>query len=232
MIDGIIEISNNLRQDITFYTNNDNDERLRMTRDRILMNKYIVIYGNGNNNLNTNKYGVCFSNRLLLYIDYTNEFNNNNFLLIIMKNPSYFSQYNSDKAVDRIINYMNVLNRDNNYQGVFIMNVCTNREINLSNDNFNDNFNESNILLFDSIINTYNPDIIIGVGKDYKLCGIYNYLVNNHYDKILLSRCFNCPEDNVQYPVYCGNSKGGRCNRTSFFRPFNALPLCSEYINI
>jgi len=112
------------------------------------------------------------------------------------------------------------------------MNVCTNRETNLNNNNLTDNFNESNISLFDSIINTYDPDIIIGAGKNYKLCDIYNYLINNHYDKILLSRCFNRPEDNVRYPVYCGNSRGGRCNNKSFLRQFNELPLCSEYINI
>lgn len=231
MINDITDKLNNLNGNIIHYNNNDDNIPLRMTNTENHHGKYLIVYGHDNNaDYLPPEYHVNHSDRLLIYFDYSNEFNNNKFLLVIMLNPSTFSEQKSDKAVNRFIEYMKRLNTVNNYQGLFIMNICTKRRTNVKKirDIENNSFADLNNMFFDTIINNYNPDIILGPGAEFNQLSTYNYLTRVHPIKMRLSRCFN---DGIYIrnnnPNYCGNARSG-CNNDLFYRPYTDLTFCRD----
>ena len=197
---GVDQINNT---DVIYY-DNDDAQSIKMNNIDKMCNPYLMVFAGHNEYLDIRKYNVQHSNRLLVYIEFNKV--HTKYLLIIMKNPSYFSPMKSDKAMNRIIKYMRMVNNQNEYKGVFIMNLCSSRGVVAKHDIVvNDDYNDLNKSIFDLVINQYQPDILLGTGDSLHINNTYQYLMLNDY--LVNSRCFNDLDD-ASYPRYCGNHQG------------------------
>ena len=210
----------NNTNDVRCFDNTDN-EKIEMKKDEYFSNKYLIVFASEENaSINTTMHhDVPYLNRLMVYLEFNDTYDE--YLMIIMKNPSTFSHIKSDNAMNRIIRYIKKFNIINKFKGVFIMNLCTSRETNFSN-NIQDKYNDMNKSVFSMIYETYNPKTIIGSGKNLDINDTYKYLLENCY--LENSKCFNELADTQKYPLYCGNNQGGRgVNTNKMEKPYDTL---------
>ena len=81
---GVDQINNT---DVIYY-DNDDAQSIKMNNTDEMCNPYLMVFAGHNEYLDIRKYNVQHSNRLLVYIEFNKV--HTKYLLIIMKNPSYF----------------------------------------------------------------------------------------------------------------------------------------------